>query len=97
MGIDSHSSLAFTVLSPFFQRRGRGRRDGAPTSQVKMTMPPQMDDEGDEYQYGRRALWCKLVGVGSCTPDTVVSNDDLAALGLDTSDEWIAERPEDRV
>jgi 3-oxoacyl-[acyl-carrier-protein] synthase III len=34
---------------------------------------------------------CKLVGVGSSTPDTVLSNDDLSDV-VDTNDEWIATR-----
>jgi 3-oxoacyl-[acyl-carrier-protein] synthase-3 len=34
---------------------------------------------------------CKLVGVGSSIPETVLSNDDLSAF-VDTNDEWIATR-----
>ena len=34
---------------------------------------------------------CKLVGVGSAAPATVLSNDDLSKL-VDTNDEWIAAR-----
>lgn len=33
-----------------------------------------------------------LKGTGSALPATVVSNDDLAARGIETSDEWIRER-----
>ena len=33
----------------------------------------------------------KIVGTGSCLPQRVVSNDDLAAI-MDTSDEWISSR-----
>ena len=33
----------------------------------------------------------KIVGTGSCLPQRVVSNDDLAVI-MDTSDEWISSR-----
>lgn len=33
----------------------------------------------------------KIAGTGSCLPDTIVTNDDLAAI-MDTSDEWISSR-----
>lgn len=39
----------------------------------------------------RGLLGASPVGIGSCAPETVVSNDDLADL-VDTSDEWIAQR-----
>lgn len=39
----------------------------------------------------RGLVGMKLVGVGSCAPRTIVSNDDLAKL-VDTNDEWIASR-----
>ena len=32
-----------------------------------------------------------IAGLGTCLPETVVTNDDLAAV-LDTSDEWIRQR-----
>jgi 3-oxoacyl-[acyl-carrier-protein] synthase-3 len=34
----------------------------------------------------------KIVGTGSCLPEKVVTNADLACAGVDTSDEWIRER-----
>ncbi len=42
---------------------------------------------------GPRALMtgCRLIGVGSCVPDTVLTNDDLSAW-VDTNDEWISSR-----
>ena len=40
--------------------------------------------------------YAKIIGSGSCLPDRVVTNDDLAAelakRGVETSDEWIVER-----
>ena len=33
-----------------------------------------------------------ITGWGTALPDKVVTNDDLRASGLDTSDEWIVER-----
>ena len=33
----------------------------------------------------------RIIGTGSCLPETTVSNDDLAAM-MDTSDEWISTR-----
>lgn len=33
----------------------------------------------------------RIIGTGSCLPETVVSNDDLAKI-MDTSDEWISSR-----
>ena len=39
----------------------------------------------------RGLVGMKLIGVGSCAPKTIVSNDDLAKL-VDTNDEWIASR-----
>lgn len=33
----------------------------------------------------------RISGTGSCVPDKVVKNDDLAAI-VDTSDEWIRSR-----
>ena len=33
----------------------------------------------------------KIIGIGAYLPDTIKSNDDLAAV-LDTSDAWIKER-----
>lgn len=42
---------------------------------------------------GRRTFTgCRLIGVGACAPDTVITNDDLSTLGLDTNDEWISTR-----
>ncbi len=34
----------------------------------------------------------RILGTGSYLPPKVLSNDDLVAMGLDTSDEWIAKR-----
>lgn len=33
-----------------------------------------------------------IKGMGSAVPDKVVTNDDIAAMGVDTSDEWIRQR-----
>ncbi|MDX3989145.1 MAG: hypothetical protein QHC88_28205, partial [Achromobacter sp.] len=42
------------------------------------------------------AVWSRIVGSGSCLPERVVSNDELAAelaqRGIETSDAWIVER-----
>lgn len=40
---------------------------------------------------GRAKLRSRLIGIGSCAPDTVVTNADLEAV-VDTSDEWISQR-----
>lgn len=37
-------------------------------------------------------MYAKIAGVGSYLPAQAVSNDDLVARGVDTSDEWIATR-----
>ncbi len=37
-------------------------------------------------------MYAKITGVGSYLPPQAVSNDDLVARGVDTSDEWIATR-----
>ncbi len=37
-------------------------------------------------------MYAKITGVGSYLPAQAVSNDDLVARGVDTSDEWIATR-----
>jgi len=37
-------------------------------------------------------MYAKITGVGSYLPSQAVSNDDLVARGVDTSDEWIATR-----
>ncbi|TMG80577.1 MAG: 3-oxoacyl-ACP synthase, partial [Betaproteobacteria bacterium] len=37
-------------------------------------------------------IYSRIVGTGSFLPATVVTNADLAARGLDTSDAWIRER-----
>lgn len=37
-------------------------------------------------------MYARLIGTGSCLPGNPVSNDDLAARGIDTSDEWIVTR-----
>jgi 3-oxoacyl-[acyl-carrier-protein] synthase III len=37
-------------------------------------------------------MYSRLVGVGSYLPGAPVTNDDLVARGVDTSDEWIASR-----
>ncbi|QWT45687.1 beta-ketoacyl-ACP synthase III [Azospira inquinata] len=37
-------------------------------------------------------MFAKITGVGSYLPDRVVTNDDLVAQGVDTSDEWVATR-----
>lgn len=34
----------------------------------------------------------KILGTGSYLPETVITNDDIAARGVDTNDEWIAQR-----
>jgi len=33
-----------------------------------------------------------LAGVGRCSPDRILRNDEFAAMGLDTNDEWIVQR-----
>jgi 3-oxoacyl-[acyl-carrier-protein] synthase-3 len=37
-------------------------------------------------------MYARLTGTGSCLPGTPVTNDDLAAQGIDTNDEWIVTR-----
>lgn len=37
-------------------------------------------------------MFARLIGTGSCLPGNPVSNDDLAARGIDTNDEWIVSR-----
>lgn len=37
-------------------------------------------------------MFAKITGVGSYLPDRVVTNDNLVAQGVDTSDEWVATR-----
>ncbi len=37
-------------------------------------------------------MYARLIGTGSCLPGAPVSNDDLAARGIDTNDEWIVSR-----
>ncbi len=37
-------------------------------------------------------MFARVIGTGSCLPGNPVSNDDLAARGIDTNDEWIVTR-----
>lgn len=37
-------------------------------------------------------IYARIAGTGSCLPGPPVSNDDLIARGIETSDEWIVER-----
>lgn len=37
-------------------------------------------------------MYARLTGTGSYLPGTAVSNDDLAARGIDSNDEWIVSR-----
>ncbi len=37
-------------------------------------------------------MFARLIGTGSCLPGNPVTNDELAARGIDTNDEWIATR-----
>jgi len=37
-------------------------------------------------------MYARVVGVGSCLPGKPVSNEELAARGIDTNDEWIVSR-----
>ena len=37
-------------------------------------------------------IYARIAGTGSCRPGNPVSNDDLVARGIDTSDEWIVSR-----
>lgn len=37
-------------------------------------------------------IYARVTGTGSCLPGDPVSNDDLVARGIETSDEWIVER-----
>ncbi|WP_153146472.1 beta-ketoacyl-ACP synthase III [Dechloromonas sp. H13] len=37
-------------------------------------------------------MFARLIGTGSCLPGLPVTNDDLAARGIDTNDEWIVTR-----
>lgn len=39
----------------------------------------------------RRIMIARIIGTGSCLPESIVTNDDLAGI-MDTSDEWIASR-----
>lgn len=38
------------------------------------------------------AIRSQVLGVGSYLPSKVVANTDLAAMGVETSDEWIVQR-----
>lgn len=37
-------------------------------------------------------IHARIAGTGSCLPGEAVTNDDLVARGIDTSDEWIVTR-----
>ena len=37
-------------------------------------------------------MYARLIGTGSCLPGNPVTNNDLAARGIDTSDEWVVTR-----
>jgi 3-oxoacyl-[acyl-carrier-protein] synthase-3 len=37
-------------------------------------------------------IYARIAGTGSCLPGAPVTNDDLVARGIDTSDQWIVER-----
>ena len=37
-------------------------------------------------------MYARLIGTGSCLPGNPISNNDLAARGIDTNDEWIVTR-----
>jgi len=37
-------------------------------------------------------IYARIAGTGSCLPGNPVSNEDLVARGIDTSDEWIVSR-----
>jgi 3-oxoacyl-[acyl-carrier-protein] synthase-3 len=37
-------------------------------------------------------MYARLIGTGSYLPGNPVSNNDLAARGIDTNDEWIVTR-----
>jgi 3-oxoacyl-[acyl-carrier-protein] synthase-3 len=37
-------------------------------------------------------MYARLIGTGSCLPGNPVTNNDLAARGIDTNDEWIVTR-----
>ena len=37
-------------------------------------------------------MFARLIGTGSYLPGNPVTNDDLAARGIDTNDEWIVTR-----
>jgi len=37
-------------------------------------------------------IFARIAGTGSCLPGAPVTNDDLVARGIDTSDQWIVER-----
>jgi hypothetical protein len=51
------------------------------------------DDAGPRYRCGERLImYARLIGTGSYLPGNPVSNDDLAARGIDTNDEWIVTR-----
>jgi hypothetical protein len=41
---------------------------------------------------GKSLLKARVVGSGSAVPAQVITNGDIAAMGLDTSDEWISSR-----
>ena len=37
-------------------------------------------------------MYARLIGTGSCLPGNPVTNNDLAARGIDTNDEWVVTR-----
>lgn len=37
-------------------------------------------------------IYAKVIGTGSYLPGAPITNDDLVARGIDTSDAWIVER-----
>src|SRR6185437_15994148 len=41
---------------------------------------------------GRFVIRSEIIGCGTYLPDNIVTNDDIAHLGLETSDAWIRER-----
>ena len=37
-------------------------------------------------------MYARLIGTGSCLPGNPVTNNDLAARGIDSNDEWVVTR-----
>src|SRR6185369_1724085 len=89
--------LARQIVAARHQERDQGRRTSDRNADGRTHWPPSSRRRSRHRRHRGKARFMKrpiayFAGTGRGVPSTVMTNFDFAAIGIDTTDEWIVER-----